>query len=174
MSTIVMSNTDPGEGSPLQSDNFLAIYGGTSILDIFYPVGSYYKSADLDFDPNESWGGVWIEDTSYDLVAYVYTNGGSGTTIRASKNVSQVQRTDTGIYLIYFEKTMADADYVAVVSSEAGGAGCELVGVYNKTASRFRIDFAKHDGSMMNQDQINALVYGRLVTPEYRVWKRTA
>ena len=64
MSTINMTDTDPGEGSPLASDNFTAVYGGTSILDMFYPVGTYYETSDTSFDPNVTWGGVWNEDTS--------------------------------------------------------------------------------------------------------------
>lgn len=62
-SIITMTNTDPGEGSPLQSDNFLAVYGGQSLLDIFYPVGCYFETSDEDFDPNVVWGGIWEEDT---------------------------------------------------------------------------------------------------------------
>ena len=33
-----------------------------SILDC-YPVGSYYETSDTTFDPNDSWGGIWVEDT---------------------------------------------------------------------------------------------------------------
>lgn len=29
------------------------------ILDMFFPVGSYYMSADANFNPNNSWGGTW-------------------------------------------------------------------------------------------------------------------
>ena len=36
----------------------------SSIIDIFYPVGSYYETSDTTFDPNVSWGGTWVEDTS--------------------------------------------------------------------------------------------------------------
>lgn len=30
-----------------------------SLLDKFYPVGSYYETSDDDFDPNTAWGGTW-------------------------------------------------------------------------------------------------------------------
>lgn len=36
----------------------------SSIIDIFYPVGSYYETSDTTFDPNVSWGGTWAEDTA--------------------------------------------------------------------------------------------------------------
>lgn len=33
------------------------------MLDLFYPVGSYYETSDTSFDPNTAWGGTWVEDT---------------------------------------------------------------------------------------------------------------
>lgn len=32
----------------------------SGIMDVFYPVGSYYETSDLYFDPNVSWGGTWV------------------------------------------------------------------------------------------------------------------
>lgn len=75
MSNITVTNIDPGEGSPLSSDNFIAVYGQNSLLDIFYPVGSYYETSNTSFDPNTAWGGVWVEDTSGRMtVAYQSDN----------------------------------------------------------------------------------------------------
>lgn len=37
--------------------------GNIKLLDLIYPVGSYYETSDDSFDPNESWGGVWSLDT---------------------------------------------------------------------------------------------------------------
>lgn len=28
-----------------------------------WPVGSYYETSDLTFDPNVSWGGTWVQDS---------------------------------------------------------------------------------------------------------------
>ena len=33
------------------------------LLDVIYPVGSYYETSDTLFDPNTAWGGTWLEDT---------------------------------------------------------------------------------------------------------------
>lgn len=33
------------------------------LLDIFYPIGSYYETSDTSFNPNTAWGGTWLEDT---------------------------------------------------------------------------------------------------------------
>ena len=32
----------------------------SGILDLFYPVGSYYETSDSTFDPNVTWGGTWV------------------------------------------------------------------------------------------------------------------
>lgn len=34
------------------------------MLNLFYPVGSYYETSDTSFDPNTAWGGTWVEDTA--------------------------------------------------------------------------------------------------------------
>lgn len=34
------------------------------LIDIFYPVGTYYETSDSDFDPNIEWGGTWVQDTN--------------------------------------------------------------------------------------------------------------
>lgn len=34
---------------------------GGNLLDMFYPVGTIYMSADTSFDPNTSWGGTWVK-----------------------------------------------------------------------------------------------------------------
>ena len=31
----------------------------TTVLDLFYPVGSYYETSDRTFNPSVSWGGTW-------------------------------------------------------------------------------------------------------------------
>lgn len=36
----------------------------SDLLDVFYPVGSYYETSDTSFDPNVAWGGTWVQETS--------------------------------------------------------------------------------------------------------------
>lgn len=36
----------------------------SEFLDFFYPVGSYYETSDVAFNPNNTWGGTWVEDTA--------------------------------------------------------------------------------------------------------------
>ena len=35
----------------------------TSLIDLIYPVGSYYETSDENFDPNTVWGGTWSQDS---------------------------------------------------------------------------------------------------------------
>lgn len=35
-----------------------------SVIDLFYPVGSYYETSDTSFNPNVSWAGTWVEDSA--------------------------------------------------------------------------------------------------------------
>ena len=49
------------------------------MLNLFYPVGSYYETSDTSFDPNTAWGGTWVEDT--DGRVLVAQNTGTFTTV---------------------------------------------------------------------------------------------
>lgn len=83
MASITMTNIDPGEGSPLASDNYLAVWGQKSLLDIFYPVGTVYMSMDISFDPNTAWGGVWIKIESGRFIEATTTDADVATTVSA-------------------------------------------------------------------------------------------
>lgn len=66
----------------LSSTDYLAIDDGTettklpatSLVDVFYPVGSYYETSDTSFDPNTAWGGTWIQETA----GQVHISSGTG------------------------------------------------------------------------------------------------
>lgn len=45
------------------------------LLDLFYPVGSYYETSNTSFNPNTSWGGTWVEES--DGTVLVSECGGS-------------------------------------------------------------------------------------------------
>lgn len=45
-----------------------------NMLDVFYPVGSYYETSDADFDPNYEWGGTWELEES----GQVHVSAGTG------------------------------------------------------------------------------------------------
>ena len=45
-----------------------------SLIDLFYPVGSYYETSNTSFNPNTAWGGTWVEDSSGKVTA-AYQSG---------------------------------------------------------------------------------------------------
>lgn len=83
MASITMTGVDPGEGSPLQDGNYIAVYGQTSLLDMFYPVGTHYITDNDDFDPNATWGGVWEVVSSGRVLQGADNSHAVGTTIEA-------------------------------------------------------------------------------------------
>lgn len=49
------------------------------MLDMFYPVGTYYETSDSAFNPNTAWGGTWSEDTAGKVL--VAKDGGTFATV---------------------------------------------------------------------------------------------
>lgn len=45
-----------GDLEVLGDCNIQGTLGLTGLLNLFYPVGSYYETSDINFDPNISWG----------------------------------------------------------------------------------------------------------------------
>lgn len=57
----------------------------SSMIDIFYPVGSYYETSDTAFDPNTAWGGTWVQEIS----GQVHVSAGTGYSVSgANTNTS--------------------------------------------------------------------------------------
>lgn len=53
----------------------------SEVLNMFYPVGSYYETSNTSFDPNTAWGGTWVLETAgkFHLSAGTgYTAGSTG------------------------------------------------------------------------------------------------
>lgn len=34
------------------------------LIDLFYPIGTYYETSNTSFNPNKEWGGTWKEDSN--------------------------------------------------------------------------------------------------------------
>lgn len=51
-------------GTLIDITNNIISVDGPTLLDIVYPVGSYYETSDTLFDPNVSWGGTWVKDSA--------------------------------------------------------------------------------------------------------------
>lgn len=53
-----------------------------SIIDFIYPVGSYYETSFIKFDPNREWGGTWELDSQGRVT--VSQNSGTFSTVGAT------------------------------------------------------------------------------------------
>lgn len=45
------------------------------LIDLFYPVGSYYETSNYNFDPNDTLPGTWVEDTNGYVTVGAYREG---------------------------------------------------------------------------------------------------
>lgn len=52
----------PDTTTPLNSTNLNNMQ--KLLVDLIYPVGTYYDTSDIDFDPNTAWEGTWVLDQS--------------------------------------------------------------------------------------------------------------
>lgn len=48
----------------------------SGLIDLFYPVGSYYETSDITFYPSVEWGGTWEQDTKGYVTVGALTDGG--------------------------------------------------------------------------------------------------
>lgn len=55
----------PGTGDYFAIDNgsTTSKINATGLLNLFYPVGSFYETSDASFNPNAAWGGTWVRET---------------------------------------------------------------------------------------------------------------
>lgn len=59
--------------------------GNLNLVDFFYPVGSYYETSDVNFNPNTTWGGTWVLETA----GQVHVSAGTGYVVNgATTNTS--------------------------------------------------------------------------------------
>ena len=48
----------------------------SGLIDMFYPIGSYYETSDTSFDPNVEWSGTWVLESG----GLVHVSAGTGYT----------------------------------------------------------------------------------------------
>ena len=59
------------------------------MLNLFYPVGSYYETSDAEFNPNTSWGGTWKLDNDGTVLVSKSLEAGSVFATQLSKKVGE-------------------------------------------------------------------------------------
>lgn len=63
------------------------------LVDMFYPVGSYYETSNSSFNPNTAWGGTWSLEAS----GRVHVSAGSGYAIGSTGGAATVLLSDANI-----------------------------------------------------------------------------
>jgi hypothetical protein len=80
--------------SSTEINNFVGNLGYTfNLIDMFYPVGSYYETSDTTFDPNITWGGTWVLETEGQVhvssgTNYTVSGAGTNTTDGGAQTVT--------------------------------------------------------------------------------------
>jgi hypothetical protein len=59
-----MTATELSTGTATTARTMTAANTKAGLLDLFYPVGSYYETSDTNFNPNTAWGGTWKLDSA--------------------------------------------------------------------------------------------------------------
>ena len=66
------------------------------VMNLMYPVGSYYETSNTTFDPNISWGGTWVLEN--DGTVLVSKSNTSGSKFNASIGTIVGSETHTLVY----------------------------------------------------------------------------
>lgn len=79
---------DPGDISDVLVNNNSVVSNGianilpSALMNIFYPVGSYYETSDTTFNPNTEWGGTW----ELELAGQVHVSSGTGYSVSGAES----------------------------------------------------------------------------------------
>ena len=172
--------TIPSKTSDLNNDSGFITAGG--LLNMFYPVGSYYETSDSTFDPNVRWGGTWVlesEGLVHIGAGLNYTVGDTGGEAEVTLSTDEIPAHTHGSKTLTGTLTSRrqGADYVSfwgsgIVSISAGGANVASngVGTSNKHADVATINATHEHDSVGGGGAHNNM-------PPYVVvnrWHRTA
>lgn len=150
------------------------------MLDLFYPVGSYYETSDTNFDPNTAWGGTWQEDTSGKVL--VAKDSGTFATV-GNTGGAETHTHEYGIqygeYYGSFNTSTTGTDAGILSYNSAGSITPSGNGTYQSTAS-----FDVNDGVQSSKTTSTLDVYRMTGNAKYesslqpyiivKRWHRTA
>lgn len=145
---ITMTNVDPGEGTPLAENNFIAVYDTVgSLIDMFYPVGSYYETSNTAFNPNIAWGGTWVEDSVGKVTVAQDTNDADFDTIGETGGEKAHQLINDELPKLHGEAQVKvyDAYQTSGIVSGKSWSGTKVGATNNnsQTPFGFQIDFGQ-------------------------------
>ena len=110
----------------------------SGLIDMFYPVGSYYETSDEDFDPNVAWGGYWeleIEGQVHIGAGENYEIHGAGLNFSdgGSKDAVVVSHTHTGPS--HAHGIASNVDYFLTINYGTTGSGAGETEVATSSSS---------------------------------------
>ena len=150
-STAHMNSTDM---TSQEVSDFVGNLGYTfNLIDVFYPVGSYYETSDASFDPNITWGGTWSKVTEGYFLQATETAADVGTIVSAGlPNITGyvIQRSTN-----YNASNITWTGGGALAVSSDGTGTADALSQANGAVARKRIDF---DASNSNS------IYGNSTT----------
>lgn len=82
------------------------------LLDKYYPVGTYYQTSNASFDPNDAWGGTWVEDVAGRVL--IAQDSGTFSTLGSTGGSEKHKHTIDARLRLYF-----------------GAAGCETLSAFD-------------------------------------------
>ena len=144
---------DPGDDGVVQDvlQDGVSVVGQDGVarltlVDMFYPVGSYYETSDSTFDPNVAWGGTWVLETA----GQVHVSSGTGYPINHANDNNGVGATDGGSASVKLENVhMAHGHtYTAgTLPNHVHGTG----GTASEGTDRFLVQTSNSNGGVMRR-----------------------
>lgn len=150
-----------------------------SLIDLFYPVGSYYETSNTSFDPNVSWGGTWEEDTA-GRVLVAQDNGTFSTVGDTGGSETHVHTVVAGIRTFY-SSGMLETTNGLYIKDENGNYSTNTSGTLLSAESSKRNSGLQSNVTTFNHDgfavQATGSTYSASGLQPYTVikrWHRTA
>jgi len=160
---VTINNGDSVTGLGIPSGTTVASGAGTVNVVLSAPVGVTSSLNSLSFYPNTK--PLSAGDVGGQLCrAWVNFNGKSATIVpRAAYNVSSITDNGTGDYTVTFTSALADANYSAVMTSNAPESGAQNFGLGPKatgySTSGVRLLVESSNGTDVDADPINVAIF---------------
>ena len=151
-----------------------------SVIDLFYPVGSYYETSDTTFDPNVSWTGTWVEDTDGRIL--VAKDSGTFATVGDTGGAERHTHTVDARIRVWFGAVVGETSRTIDIVDENGTRGTMTQGTGNMpTGTTNRNAALSGSVTAFNHDGFGQKVLGKTYSDSslqpyvvIKRWHRTA
>lgn len=102
------------------------------LLDVFYPIGSFYETTNSSFDPNTEWSGTWEQDTKGYVTVGAYDPDDPRDPDDNGKLILNVRNTTGEVnHTLSINEMPSHNHMVHVVSMQVQGGSSNYVITYN-------------------------------------------